>query len=293
MRRLLTFILLFICLCCNPNNRIPQKGPVQPLLEEAKTSTEKPKKKGLDSSQKKTVKPPKKNTQHTKLEYPNIDKKEIVVEHLGYTSSFNYQNLIPNWVAYELTAEEVQGNIKGKDTFSSDPKLKGKQPTRVDYKNDLQWDKGHMAPRADMKWSEKAYEESFYFSNICPQDHFFNSGDWNQLENKVRKMAVKYGNVYIICGPIITTNKYGKLGEVGVVIPDMFFKALLIYNDDRHEYSSIAFIMPNEQKDQPLKTYSVTVDVLEQVLKKDLFYNLKKVGDEKIESYIVYTDWEL
>ena len=54
------------------------------------------------------------------------------------------------------------------------------------------YDRGHMAPAADMKWNKQAMEESFYMSNICPQNPNLNRGDWNDLEEKSRQMAKKY-----------------------------------------------------------------------------------------------------
>lgn len=90
--------------------------------------------------------------------------------------------LIPNWVAYELTAEECEGTLKGKESFCWDPDLNGRQPNRGDYKNNEQWDRGHMAPKADMKWSVQAYEESYFLSNVCPQNRSFNSGSWASTE---------------------------------------------------------------------------------------------------------------
>lgn len=50
-----------------------------------------------------------------------------------------------------------------------------------------------MAPRADMKWSVHVFEESYYLSNICPQNHDLNAGDWLKTENLARRMAEKYG----------------------------------------------------------------------------------------------------
>ena len=95
-----------------------------------------------------------------------IDKLEIpymqgVPEHLivreGYTLSYNTQRLIPNWVAYELTALETQGDEPRGEHFKKDPEIQGLQAETSDYRNSG-WDKGHMAPAADMKWSERAMD---------------------------------------------------------------------------------------------------------------------------------------
>ncbi|MBP5474458.1 MAG: DNA/RNA non-specific endonuclease [Bacteroidales bacterium] len=272
MNRFLIYsFILCVSLCsCSHTDRLVRSN--QTLSDQISTS-----------SSQRTLK------QFDRLEYPSIDKGEDVAEHLGFTSSYNHQLLLPNWVAYELTAEETQGNSKGKESFSWDPKLSGRQANREDYKNDQQWDKGHMAPKADMKWSTQAYEESFYLSNICPQNHTLNARDWLTLENLARRMATKYGKVYIICGPIVTSNQYGTLGESEITIPDMFFKALLVPKNQ--SYSSIAFVMQNNPDHHDLSEYAMTVDSLERLINKDLFHFLNNKIEKIVESQLIFSDW--
>ena len=78
--------------------------------------------------------------------------KSQVIEHIGYTVSYNEQRRNPNWVAYELTAEEVDGTEPRDSKFIPDPKVIGRQAVDDDYKHSG-WDRGHLAPAADMKWS--------------------------------------------------------------------------------------------------------------------------------------------
>ena len=92
---------------------------------------------------------------------------EQIIKHTGYTVSYNEDWKIPNWVAYELTAAEVQGDEPRSNKFVPDPDVWGETATNFDYKG-KGYDRGHMAPAADMKWSRKAMKESFYYSNILP-----------------------------------------------------------------------------------------------------------------------------
>ena len=227
----------------------------------------------------------------SKLELPVIRTGEQVIVHIGYTTSYNSKTLNPDWVAYELTKEEVQGECKGKTSFCWDPDVKGRKSRREDYKNEQDWDKGHMAPRADMRWSVKAFEESYYLSNICPQNHDLNAGDWLKTENLARRMAEKYGRVWIICGPVFNSNRYGKLGENKVWIPDGFFKALLILKNGRYE--SIGFYMSNESQKNDLKYYIRTVDELEFLSRIDMFSNLSDSVEEEVESKCNRSIWGL
>ena len=113
-------------------------------------------------------------------------RKEQIICHTGYTVSYNSDWKIPNWVAYELTKEEVGGAVERYDVFMPDPVVPSDESaTTYDYKG-TGWDRGHMAPAGDMKWSEQAMKESFYLSNICPQNKKLNSGIWKDLEEQVR-----------------------------------------------------------------------------------------------------------
>lgn len=272
---LLIFTLLFYS--CSGGS-IPKAGPVisQPVSSQSRTS--------IPSN----IAKPKKEVQ-VKLELPAFSNSEDIVSHIGFTASYNHEMLIPNWVAYELTAEECEGTLRGKESFCWDPELKGRQPNREDYKNDAQWDRGHMAPKADMKWSVQAYEESYFLSNVCPQNRAFNSGSWASTEKFARRIARKYGAVYMICGPIVSSNQYGTLGSCRIIIPDAFFKAILIKKGE--SFSAIAFVMQNKPETQNLKECSMPVDELEQILGKDLFCNLDARIQDNIESVVNYSDW--
>ena len=209
-----------------------------------------------------------------KLEIPSYTeasyKKHLVYE--GYEVVLNENYRIPEWVAYELTDEEVSGTNPRSNHFRTDPNFDGRQADDNDYRNSG-WDRGHMAPAADMKLSEQMMRESFYFTNICPQNHNLNSGDWKALEEMVRDYANKYGNIYVTCGPIITDK---------VTVPDAFFKVMLILTPSGYE--SIGFIMENKAGHKPLSTYAVTVDEVESRTGLDFFPALSDDVESRVES---------
>jgi endonuclease G len=216
------------------------------------------------------------------IELPSHSTDEDIITYSGFTTSYNHKNLIPNWVAYERTSEELEPVYTDQcSTFSMDFSVKGRQASREDYSHSG-WDKGHMAPKADLRWSEDAFWESYYFTNVCPQDHELNAGDWNTLEKKVRSWAREFGSVYIVCGPIIENGTYGTIGQKKVVIPDKFFKAVVVPTNGT--YTAIAFIMPNNGQHHKLSEYACSVDELEDLIGRNLFYALDKMGIESIES---------
>lgn len=209
--------------------------------------------------------------------------------HTGYMVSFNTDWLIPNWVAYELTAEEVQGNESRSNNFIPDPAIPA-TPTTDEYKNSG-YDRGHMAPAADMKWSKQAMTESFYTSNICPQTPNLNRGDWKDLEEHVRNTATKYGKVYVTCGPIVSVKPSYIGHNKKIAVPDAFYKVLLRPKED--SWTAIGFIMPNQSGHKNLSTYAMSVDDIEIITDIDFFVALPNDIEEQIESTYNLNDWDL
>lgn len=225
------------------------------------------------------------------LEIPFMADDKTVVEHMAYTVSYNSAYRIPNWVAYELQDSELYGDLDRAEKFTPDPLIKGRQAYDSDYVGSG-WDRGHLAPAGDMKWSSQAMNECFYLTNVCPQNHNLNSGVWNDLEKLARKEAKYYGKLWIVCGPIVERNKYGTIGENKVVVPDYFFKAFLAKNKDG-KYISIGFVFPNEAGDEGLASYAMSVNELEKIVDMDLFYNLDSKYQEKTESEYDLWAWRI
>lgn len=254
-RILITMLCMLVSLCASAQGK---RGPSEPKLDKSL------------------------------LELPSIKNGDEILVYKGFVVNYNTKRLIPNWVAYELTAEEVEGQVSRSNNFSMDLNYKGKQAMREDYSNSG-WDKGHMAPAADMKWSQDAMYESFYLTNICPQNHELNGKDWQTLEKKCREWATKYGKVYIVCGPVVYNNRYGTIGNQKVVIPDSFFKAVLA--PDGKGFKSIAFVMENTSAKQPLKNSVVSVNDVELLIGYDLFTNLNDKIEEAVESMNDLSHW--
>jgi len=106
---------------------------------------------------------------------------------------YDTTTLVPEWVAYHLTAENVQGSANRQDDFRPDPDLpEGKRSELSDYKNSG-YDRGHLAPAADFKRSEEAMSETFFLSNMAPQRPNLNRMSWSHLEEEVRTLAKKHG----------------------------------------------------------------------------------------------------
>lgn len=211
------------------------------------------------------------------------------IAHIGYQVSYNSDWHLPNWVAYQLTAEEVAGEEARSNKFLPDPLVDGDPVLTSDYTH-FGFDRGHMAPAADMKWSPQAMRESFYMTNICPQNHSNNAGDWKDLEELVRDLATTYGNIYLACGPVVsdTSNTIGTIRRI--VVPESFYKVLLRQKADG-SWTSIGFVMPNAAGNRPLMTYMLPVDSVENMVGVDFFPLLPDSIENAVESDYTISDW--
>ena len=226
------------------------------------------------------------------IEIPSIteERSDRVITHKGYTVSYNYDWKIPNWVAYELTDMEVQGEVPRYDRFKPDPMVpQGVTATTNDYKYSG-YDRGHMAPAADMKWDEQAMKESFYLSNICPQNPNLNGGVWKDLEEQVRDLALQKGKIFVVCGPIVNDTST-TIGENKVVVPHAFYKVLL--QEVQGEIHTIGFIYENASGKKPMSTYARTVDEVEELTNIDFFHSLLNKIENKVEAEVDFSQWTI
>lgn len=213
---------------------------------------------------------------------------EQILKRTGYVASYNKTTLLPNWVAWHLTAERTEGSAKrsGVD-FAEDTEVPEPRATDWDYYNSG-YDRGHMCPAADNKWSKKAMEESFLFTNMCPQNGNLNRGDWNEMEMACRKWAKKYGDLYIVCGPILYKGKHKTIGKNKVVVPEAFFKVVLRTGDNPQ---AIGFIYKNTSGNRPKDSYVNTVDEVERITGIDFFPSLPDDVEKNVEATADIANW--
>ena len=209
---------------------------------------------------------------------------EQIVVHTGYRLSFNRETLCPNWVAWELTANETEGSMQRSNDFRPDEMLPYRyQVTTDDYKHSG-YDRGHMCPSADMKWSSTAQSECFFMSNICPQTHALNAGGWEKVERACRRWAKRKGKVYIVCGPIFNdSRKQLYIGKsVKIRVPNAFFKVVLSLK--KGEEKAIGFYFTNRDGKQNMGDATKTVDEIEKITGMDFFPQLNDALERRVEA---------
>lgn len=178
----------------------------------------------------------------------------------------------------------VRGEVKRSNNFKSDPLVSSKSASPSDYKYSG-YHKGHLAPAGDMKISSTAMNESFYMSNMSPQDPSFNTGIWRSLEMQVRSWA-NDGSLFIVTGGVLEAGLEA-IGANQVAIPKRFYK--VIYSPSNG--SMIGFLIPNKKGDKKLEEFAIEIDKIELLTGLDFFSQLPDDLENRLEGNLNITDW--
>ena len=192
-------------------------------------------------------------------------------EHTYNTTHITYSNFdivysndykIPVFVAEFLNGKFI--HTKRYNRFHEDKNIDEKyRSTLDDYKNS-NYDRGHMAPFADMLTSDAQFE-SFSLANMIPQEEECNRGAWSDIEAKVRELSV-FNPIYVITGPVLKSVEY--IGN-GVMVPSHMYK--IVYFKEKNEAS--AYLMENNKK---CKTKIISIQELEDLTNIKYFNNIDK-----------------
>ena len=216
---------------------------------------------------------------------PALQPGDVLIEHAGHSLVYDEKNEVPKWTAHIASTELITGNLARIDTFLMDEKVATGSSTVEDYWNSG-FDRGHMVPSADMRWSLEALTATYLYSNVAPQRPEFNRGSWGELEDWIRR-SVRYGNerVFVVTGPVLTAG-LPKLANPGhkneVSIPELFYK--VVADLDGNDKKAIAFVMKNGVNDYPTISYAVPVDSVEKLTGLDFFPALDDTTEVRIEA---------
>lgn len=237
-----------------------------------------------------------------KIGVPETSNNEKIIYHSAMCLVYSEPHEQAKWVAHIILPDIVNGkegrtNNFRKDTLietgsseDADFFLKIKQPDGK-YKYDgFGFDRGHLAPSADFKWSKKALSESYFYSNMSPQVADFNRLKWADLEAIFREYVTNHTEtqLYIVTGPILydTLPKIER-GTNKVTIPEFYYKVAL----DLTNHKAIGFIMPNKKIEYPISSYALPINDIEKVTGINFFYQLTDSLEEVLESQKVIADW--
>ena len=227
----------------------------------------------------------------------------------NFSYYWDVDNLVAHWVAYPLNSS-LAGSGSRTDAWDYDPKLpKNAQPelyrgyrmgspgTSSDGGSSW-WDRGHQCPSAD-RLAYKDNIQTFYFTNMTPQNGNLNQNIWASLETKVRDWSKVFDTLYVATGCVVkgsTAFAYDNQGKK-VTAPVGYYKALLGYQKSRavgitsqtYGYTGVAFYFENSNyTGTGYMSQAMTIDELEAKVGVDFFVNLPKVIDQaladKVES---------
>jgi endonuclease G len=236
-----------------------------------------------------------------KYDLPAILPGEKLIKHSAMFLVYSETHEQAKWVAHIISPDIAYGNLSRTNDFRPDTMIKTGSAVERDYfiKTKLAngkykydgfgFDRGHLAPSADFRWSPTAISESYLYSNMSPQRPQFNRGGWAKLEDLLRAYVIQHKTaLMVVTGPVLTdTMKVVRRSIDHVSIPDYFFKVAY----DTATNRGIGFIMPNKKITKPIEYYAVTIDSVENFTGLDLYASLPDSIENKMESHIDVKAW--
>lgn len=226
---------------------------------------------------------------------PEILEDEELICHSAFCLVYDDNHKMAKWTAHIISREIVNGVVSRTNDFRVDSLIKNGTAEEEDYfltKKDesgntiydgFGYDRGHLAPSADFRWSEKALSESYYYSNMTPQLPEFNREIWAKIEDFLRQYI--YNNptkdIYIVTAPIIKDDlKKQERSKNKISIPEYHYKIAV----DLEDKKGIAFLVPQKNLGNPIEYYVVTIDSIENITNINFYPKLSEQDEKLIES---------
>lgn len=227
---------------------------------------------------------------------PKLSPGEKVIRHPGFALVYAKAHEQPKWVAHIILPDILNHCEERTEFFFQDTSFTEKSVDNGPYANQKPkvFDRGHMAPAADLRWSPEATKMSFVFSNISPQKTTLNQKFWGDLEEWVRAYVRYYESpLYVVTGPVLKSGLKllsNKEGTVHVSIPEAYFKIAV----DLQRKRAIAFLVPQDAKSSDkLEKYAKTIDDIEKATGIDFFTSLNKALENDLESQLNLEIWDV
>ena len=140
------------------------------------------------------------------------------------------QSRTPIFVVEKLTRESLidASNEKRHNRFFADARLPSRERATLEDYRDSGYDRGHMAPAADMP-TARANDQSFSLANMVPQARINNERTWAGVEKATRHyVSHAQGSVFVFTGPVYRNDAPRTIGPNQVWVPTHLFK--LVYD---------------------------------------------------------------
>ena len=177
----------------------------------------------------------------------------VRVKHGNYESVFSIDKKYPVLVEWWVTKAklECKNPVKRQDNFVADPALPKDSNLDTDYRGSG-FDRGHISPAADARCNAQHMEESFYFTNMAPQTPALNRGQWKNLEELTRQLALQHDSVFVRAGCVGQSHRVQRLA-----IPTHCWKVIQV----KKTRETTAYVFPNSTtRTQSYMLHVVPVD---------------------------------
>ena len=233
---------------------------------------------------------------------PRLEPDEYLIKHSLMVLVYDEGSEQARWVGHIISPKILDGRITRTNDFRPDPEvrtgsaqeedyfLKYLQPDSTYEYDGYGYDRGHLAPSADFRWSQIALSESYFYSNMSPQHPDFNRGIWANLENEIRSYLYRHPDhpLIVFTGPVLEADlPVQARSPNNLRIPRQYWKAVY----DPQEEKMIAFLMPNAGSDYPVSKFAVPVDSAEAVSGIDLFPALPDDQEVRLEAELDKAHW--
>jgi endonuclease G len=194
----------------------------------------------------------------------------------GYVLQHSSEWKVPYWVCESLEQDELHGDVPRRDQFQPDDELTpGLRSELADYRGSG-FDRGHQAPAGDQTREQRLKDETFFLSNMIPQNGNHNQQLWATLEDMVRRWAEDTSvatDVKVITGPVFHTQEDIKqgfsivdtIGKNAVGVPKAVYK--IVVGTVNGQRQAVAFLAENRPHSRPFdfSALIVTVTQIEQL----------------------------
>ncbi|MHC1780105.1 MAG: DNA/RNA non-specific endonuclease [Bacteroidales bacterium] len=216
----------------------------------------------------------------------------------NYSMLFDKQEKIAYWVAYPHHNSYI-GSTGRTDNWQWDPKFSYSNQANF-FSGINGYDRGHQIPSADRTCSFEANSQTFYFTNMTPQQSSLNQFIWAKLEGQVRTWMEGSDTLYVVTGAILKTT--GKNETVNyatdatggkIAVPNYYYKVLLRLKGSK--YDAIGFWLEHRSYGNVSASAAETksIDDIEALTGFDFFSNLANDVENTIEAEWNPKAWNL
>lgn len=233
---------------------------------------------------------------------PELKPGEEVICHSAFCLVYDEDHEMAKWTAHIISHEIINGAVSRTNDFRVDSLIITGSSEEADYFLKVEkdngtfkydgfgYDRGHLAPSADFRWSPVALSESYFYSNMTPQLPDFNRKIWADIENFVREYVYEHAvtDVFVVTAPVLRDGLPKQTrSKNNVSIPEYHYKIAVDFKTKK----GIAFLVSQNQLFLPIESYVVSIDSIEQITGINYYPQLSIEDKSLIESQVSISEW--